>query len=221
MKKKILLLNYLIWKCVQKEQQLLGIDDFRAGMLSFVLSHANKVRRYAYGVGAEEICFAHIYFPEEVLLAVCLDAELHGDKLLHEFDFHKGRGIQGKYHREIYIKDDELDGYLESIFPYTNTEDDVEFKLYKKATNFSRKKLLERAHRVDNLCCIPKERLALPEKCAETDAIDRALERLHEDELFNCLFGRGYKHNPMGRSLALYYCFKNEYKGIIKDAFGE
>jgi hypothetical protein len=221
MKKKILLLNYLIKKCVEKEQKLLGLNDFRSGLLSIVLSHANIARRYAHGVSTEDIYFAHIYLPEELLLAVCLNAERHGDKLFHLFDFHKGRGIQGKFHREIYIKDDELDSYLETIFPDVKTEYEVEYNLYKTVINLPQKELITKARRIDNLCHIPTEELELPEKCEETEIIDRAFERLEKDELFNCLFGRGYKHNPTGRSLALYYCFNKENIDIIKDIFGE
>ena len=207
-------------KCVQKEQKLLGVNNYRTGLLSLLLSHTNIVRRYAHGVGTEEIYFAHIYLPEELLLAVCLDAERHGDKLFHAFDFHKGRGVQGKFFRDIYIKDDELDRYLETIFPDIKSEDEIEYKLYEPITKITRKAFIKQVHRVDNLCHIPTEELALPEKCEETEIIDRAFDRLEKDELFNCLFGRGYKHNPMGRSLALYYCFNNKNQEIIKDIFG-
>jgi hypothetical protein len=217
MKKKILFFNYFMQKCVQKEQELLGVEDFSSGLLGLVLSHTNMMRRFANGCSMEEICFVHRYYPVELFLAVCLDAKLNGDNLISAFDFKEAKGLRGNVYREFFVKEDDLDCYLETIIPSVKSKDDVNFEAYYKVTGFVAEELLQKSYRLDNLCSITTESLELPEECEEIKMIDRAWERLSKDINFTNLFDIGNKHTPRSQSLAVCYCTSEKYKALFEE----
>ena len=214
--KKILLFNYFIMKCVQKEQELLGVKDFKTGLLATVLSYSGMVRRYPTGCTLEHICLCHRYYLEELLLCVCVNATKNGENLFHVFDFHKACGSRGGKYSEAYIKDNELDCYLESILPSAESVKDVDFSAYKTLINFSKEDVLKKCYNISNLCAVNVDALPLPERCAETEIIDRAWERLMSDKNSKDLWSIYSRHLPNHQTQAIAYLDKAENYNILK-----
>ncbi len=221
MKEKILLFNYFLKKCVQKEQELLGVDSFSTGLLGLVLSHTKMVRRFANGCTSEEICFVYRYYPVELLLAVCLDAKTNGDNLLAAFDFKQARGVRNGVYREFFVSEKDLDQYLELVIPSVKSVEEIDYEAYYKVSGLSRDELIKKSFRLDNLCSISVEDLEVAKECEQTKMIDRAWERLSKDERFINLFYVGSKHTPRSQSLALCYCTSDKFKTIFAQELGE
>lgn len=214
--KKILLFNYFIMKCVQQEQSLLGVKDFKTGLLATVLSYSGLVRRYQTGCTLENICFCHRYYLEELLLCLCVNAQKNGENLFGVFDFCKAYGERGGKLYDAFIKDKELDSYLESIFPSITIADEVEFSEYKSLVNLSKEELLEKCYYVKNLCKVKVSSLMVSEPCLETEIIDRAWERLIKDEGSANLWDVRSRHLPNHQSQAIAYLYREDNHNIIK-----
>ena len=217
MKKKILLFNYFMQKCVQKEQKLLGVKSFSSGLLALVLSHTKMVRRYANGCSMEDICFVYRYYPVELFLAVCLEAKSCGDDLLSLFDFKQSSGTRNGVYRDFFVGEKNLDCYLETLIPSVKNKTEIEYDAYCNILGLSPTELLDKSYRLDNICRITVDHLDLPEECEETRMIDRAWERLMADPDFTSLFNIGNKHTPRSLSLALCYCTAEKYKAIFEE----
>ena len=214
--KKILLFNYFISKCVQKEQELLGVSDFKTALLATVLSYSGMVRRYSTGCTLEHICLCYRYYLEELLLCVCVNATKNGENLFHAFDFHKAIDSRGGKYSDSYIKDNELDSYLESILPNAKNANDIDFSAYKTLLDFSKEEVIKKCYYIENLCTIKVNSLPLPTRCAETEIIDRAWERMMNDKNSKDMWSIYSRHLPNHQTQAIAYLDKPENRNILE-----
>lgn len=201
MKKKELLFNYFLQKCVQKEQELLNTDDFKTGLLALILSHAHLYRHFAHGVTMSEIYFCKPFYAQELFIYLCFDALEYGDFLYRSFDFEMETSYRpGEWGVKAY-EDKELTQYLDKIFEYPKSMSDVDCELYGKIIgDTSSQELLSKFYNVSNLRTITIDSLELPLMCPEVKMIDRAWNRLMVDENFIKMLTIGCKHNSHGRS---------------------
>lgn len=201
---KIKLFNYFLSKAALKEKELLHLESERASFLAIILADVNILHRHATGCSSEKVYWANPKFAEELFACVCVDAVMHGDELYRAFDFdycpfsYRGNMIDG-------VSDKEIASYL-------NTE------IYPEAKGRADKKIYAELLKVKNLALDEKlshmnpfftrnvfefdEPLWMPEPCAETEMIDRAWDRLLNDNDFVKLFQPYSKYIYDGRSLA-------------------
>jgi len=199
MKKK--LFNYFLKKAVRTEQLFLGgCDDVKLAALEVIFAKMTVQREYASGgIGIEEIYLWTPKYAQELFLIVCMEAAAHGDNLLQIFNFKPCTTyIYGQNFPDM--QDSELTNYIEQeIYPEAkNIEKEKDF--YAKffmlpIDKIDMKKVYARGVNINVL-------ENLPEPCPETEMIDRAWERLMQDDRFIPLFNHYAKYAPNGLSNA-------------------
>ena len=209
---KFELFNYFLSKAALKEQELLHLENERASFLAIILATVNIQHRHATGLSSEKVYMANPKFAEELLACVCVDAAMHGDDLYHSFDFeyspsfHRGNTIDG-------VTDSDIASYLKvEIYPEAKGRADEE--IYAELLNAKSLALEEKLKRMNPFLTrnVFVEALRMPEPCKETAMIDRAWERLLNDNDFVKLFMPYAKYIYDGRSLA-----QARYSGHVND----
>lgn len=199
MKRKFLLFNYFLQKAVQKEQELLRIDDFRAALLALIVSRASVFHRCASGCSTQKAYLCKPKYAEELFLYLCLDAEKHGDALLKEFKFQKTHSFSHATQNMGDFEDVELTGYLDQIYPLSKFFNKEDKELYAAILeNPADIAELEAAHTF--LRKVAVDSLELPAQNEKTAMIDRAWERVWEVDEFPAMFTLTGKHDVHGRS---------------------
>lgn len=200
MKKKELLFNYFLQKCVQKEQELLSTDDFKTAMLAIILSRASMVRRIAESVTMGNIYFCEPLYAQELFIYLCFNAEENGDKLKCNFNFSTD-AISGK-NRVKRCEDRELTAHINKIFPHYKSVKDIDCACYQKLTEKeSHKDLMDLFFNLSNLRDVSVNYLEIPaDRCEEMDMIDRAWHRLEANKDFINMLHLSYKHDQYGCS---------------------
>ena len=198
MKKK--LFNYFLHKVMLKEQELWQLKDESTALLAVIFSSTSIFRRYASGCNMETIYFADPGYAKELFLLLCLDAEKHGDHLLKAFDFEPREQIQrGKRLQDL--TDFALMDYLnKEVYPMAEVDYNMYAALMKKTVAEAQKTMSFMAPGYTR--AITKEKLVLPEENSETKMIDRAWDRLMQDDEFVELLQVYAKHDNRGNSKA-------------------
>ena len=196
--------NYFLSKAALKEQELLHLKSERAAFLAVILANVNVLHRHATGLSSEKVYMANPKFAEDLLACVCVDAAMHGDNLYRVFDFeyspfyYRGKMIDG-------VTDKEIASYLK-VEIYPEAKGRVDEEIYAELLNAKSLALEEKLKRMNPLFTRNvfefDEPLWMPEPCAETAMIDRAWERLLNDDDFVRLFQPYAKYIYDGRSLA-------------------
>lgn len=208
--KKKLLFNYFLQKCVQKEQELLSTDDFKTALLAVIVSRANLIRHYAQGVTMEAIYFCKPFYAQELFIYLCFNAYENGDCLHSSFNFKKVTSNRsGSWGDEAY-EDADITKYLYKVFDYPKGMKDIDCTSYSKIVGENApNKLLDMFYNLSNFRNVTVTGVELPAACPETEMIDRAWNRLMNDENFINMLKIGAKHDSHGRSYAYRsYCEK-------------
>ena len=211
---KFRLFNYFLSKAALKEKELLHLESERASFLAIILADVNIHHRHATGVSSEKVYWANPKFAEELFACVCVDAALHGDDLYRAFDFE---------YCPFYYRGEKINGVTDKeIASHLNTE------IYPKAKGRADKAIYAELLKVKGIALDEKlshmnplftrnvfefdEPLRMPEPCAQTAMIDRAWDRLLNDNDFVKLFYPYAKYIYDGRSLAQF-----RYSGHVND----
>ncbi|MBR5154172.1 MAG: hypothetical protein IKW58_00420 [Alphaproteobacteria bacterium] len=180
--KKILLFNYFVEKCAKYKQSLLGVSPKEA-MLSLVFSHSHVMHSFKSGTSLVEIYLTNRRYVGELFLMFCLEAEKRGKNILQQFSFHcKDEYRHGSFQREFI--DDDIDKYLNQIYPPLASKLDIDFPMYESITKLSAEKLLEKSYHLGNLCQVSNHSLEQPEFSSETQMIDEVWEQLEKNSVF-------------------------------------
>ena len=217
MEKKILLFNYFIMKCVQKEQELHGVKNFQMSLLALVLSYSGIIRRYSSGCNLEQICFCNRYYLEDLLLCLCVNAHKNNEDLFYLFDFKPHYGYRGDTYSDNYISDSELDKYLENLLPSVKNANEIDYDAYRALVHLSPEELLKESYHLGNVYKVNASALDVAKDCPEIGVIDRAWARLANDDDFNRLFNIRGKHTPNGVNQANVYLSRFGNKKILKE----
>lgn len=206
--KKEILFNYFLSKAAQKEQELLNIRDARVAQLAIIFAKVRIFRRYPSGCTMEDIIGIKPEYAQELFLNLCLDAEKHEDHLLKSFDFrskpflHQGGCVNMLVDEDIKkILEEKL--YPKSDYPRRTLEF---YRVLAKDENVD----LETKIQPEILDVNLIEMTQLPE-AKEAMMIDRAWQRLTENEHFINLLQPYGKYDQYGRSHA-YMAYAQEYK---------
>lgn len=200
MKKKILLFNYFLEKCLNKEKLLLKTDDFKTLMLGLVTAKASIFRRTASGCSTEVTYLIRPKFLQEMFVVLCLDAVEHGDNLLGMFGFQKGYAFHHVRANKEDFEDVELTAYLDTIYPDAFVLKKEERAMYAQIVgSFSEMRNSPYyGHLRLKRVAIGKLEVASFDKY--TEMIDRAFERLCAQEDFLKMFLLGSKYDIYGVS---------------------
>ena len=197
MKEKIHLFNYFVKKVMLKEQELLNIKDDRIALLAIILSRVSIQHRHATGCSSETVYITYPKYVEELFLNLCIEAVKNGDnQLLHSFDF-KATSMYLRERTFDDVEDKEISKYVNKVL-YPEAHHTLDESLYGALVPADEKERINLFH-ARNVMGSPLE---LPEPCAETAMIDRAWEKLMQDESFIKLLAQCGKQNRFGYSLA-------------------
>ena len=201
---KTKLFNYFVKKALEKEKELLGLQDDRAAMLALIFARSNVQHRHATGCSSEVAYSVDPKFLQELFILLCANAEHSGDHLKKSFNFvgiprfELGWGADLKD-----LEDKDISYHLNNnLFPYANHELDKE--LYAKLLPNKKPEELECIFEriASKFTYKPRpEALALPEPCEETAMIDRAWSRLIEHKNFISMLKPQGKMDYAGRSV--------------------
>lgn len=209
MEKKKNLLNYCMLKFAQEAKVLYHLPDERTALLSLTFDHRSLFRRVSTGCFMQDICFANVLYPQDLLFLLCLEAYVKGDNLVEQFSF----AIDYPHYRcnwdTLYLEDKELSRYLcEEIFPEVSSKKQINFAAYRAISGLelTPDNVLEKFFHFGNLRSIKVGSLPKLEPCAETEMIDRAFDslsaRVDIDKLLTT------KHDMYGRSILQTMFFK-------------
>lgn len=204
MKKKILLFNYFVKKAVEKEKELLGLQDDRVALLALIFSRYSTQHRHATGCCSETAYTIEPKFLQELFILLCSNAEKSGDNLKQVFDF---VGIQryewGDELKDMHDKD--ITYYLSNeLFPNAKLEDVREiyaillFDKTPEELDDILRRMASTFSRMPRVKALEQQ----PEPCAETEMIDRAWNRMLEHETFISMLNPTGKKNFCGQSIA-------------------
>ena len=219
MKKKILLFNYFVMKCVQKEHELHGVKNFQMSLLALVLSYSGIIRRYPTGCSLEQICFCNRYYLEDLLLCLCVNAHKNGDDLFSAFDFKPYYGYRGDTYSDNYVADAELDKYLENLLPAVKNAKDIDYDAYQSLVQLTPDELLKESYHLGNVYKVNASSIEVAKDYDEIWAIDRAWDRMAKDDDFNKLFNIRGKHTPSGVNQANVFLSHFDNQKILKERF--
>jgi len=202
MEKKILLFNYFVKKVMEKEKELLGLQDDKAALLAVIFSKYGVQHRSASGYSAETAYVLNPKFAQELFILLCSNAEKSGDNLKQAFNF---VGIKRyEWGDELQdIQDKDITYHLNNnLFPYTGKE--INRELYAKLLpQMSEDELNNTLSRIAPVFgrkpWLPA--LQQPEPCVETEMIDRAWNRMLEHEGFLSMLKPSGKQNYRGQSV--------------------
>lgn len=202
--KKILIFNYFVKKALEKEKELLGLDDDRAALLALVFSRSQVQHRHATGCCQEVAYAVNPKFLQELFILLCSNAEKSGDNLKQSFDFVGIPRFQFGYCGELQdMEDKDISYYLNNnLFPYAGRQMNKE--LYTKLLSDLKPEALENffERMSSKLTYEPRvEALEQPEPCAETAMIDRAWSRLVEHNGFISMLKPEGKRDYRGWSI--------------------
>ena len=203
MEKKILLFNYFVKKAIEKEKELLGLQDDRAALLALIFSRYSVQHCNASGWSPETAYAVEPKFLQEMFILLCSNAEKSGDKLKQAFNF---VGIPryewGDELKDMHDKD--ITYQLgNNIFPYAKSEDvrEIYTALLPNKSKEELDNIFIRMAAVFSRAPRPEALIPQPEPCAETEMIDRAWSRLLEHEGFVAMLKPSGKQNYRGQSI--------------------
>lgn len=198
MEKKKLLFNYFVMKCIQKERELHGIQDFGAALLSLVLSDNWFPYRYSSAYTERRVCFCQRDYLFELLACVCEVAYAKGNSLSSVFKIEQ----HFAYPNRFVAYETDLDSYLIELLPSVRSFDELDLPTYQNLLKVSREKMIELACHPSNLCRVDVLALELPEESEETKVIDEAWEVLTRQIGFDKLFDIAGKYKSSGENRA-------------------
>lgn len=202
MEKKILLFNYFVKKVMEKEKELLDLQDDAPALMAVIFSKYGVQHRSASGYSSETAYVVNPKFAQELFILLCANAESHGDHLKQAFNF---SGIKRyEWGDELQdIQDKDITYHLNNnLYPYTGKE--INRELYAKLLpQMSEDELNNTLSRIAPVFgrkpWLPA--LQQPEPCAETEMIDRAWNRMLEHEGFLSMLKPSGKQNYRGQSV--------------------
>lgn len=202
MEKKILLFNYFVKKAIEKEKELLGLQDDRVALLALIFSRYSVQHCNASGWSPETAYAVEPKFLQELFILLCSNAEKSGDNLKYAFDFvgipryEWGDELKDMHDRDITYQ------LNNNIFPYAKMDDvrEIYVALLPNKTPEEQDNILTRMAAVFSKAPRP-EALEQPEPCAETAMIDRAWERLLQHDGFISMLKPSGKQDHCGRSI--------------------
>ena len=198
MEKKKLLFNYFVMKCIQKERELHGTQDFGAALLSLVLSDNWFPYRYSNAYTERRVCFCQREYLFELLACVCKAAYAQGNSLSSVFKMDQ----HFAYPNRFVLYEMDLDSYLVELLPFARVFDEVDLPTYQNLLKLSREEVVEFACHPSNLCRVCGATFELPEVSWETKVIDEAWEVLTQQVGFNKLFDITGKYKYSGENQA-------------------
>lgn len=208
-KKKIF--NYFLKEVQLKEQEHLNTKDEQLALIAVIFSSTHVFRRYQSGCNTEQIYFANPEYAEELFLTLCLDAEKHGDHLLKAFNF-------VPYERHPYglirqdLRDYELHDYLwNEVYPMAG----VDYNLYATLMKTTPEEARESTSLITAYTRGVKTNLEISDRCQETEMIDRAWNRLMQNNEFVKLLQISAKHDNQCVSKA-YKIYAHDYEYLLK-----
>lgn len=202
MEKKILLFNYFVKKVMEKEKELLDLQDDAPALMAVIFSKYGVQHRFASGYSSETAYVVNPKFAQELFILLCANAESHGDHLKQAFNF---SGIKRyEWGDELAdVQDKDITYHLNNnLYPYTGKE--INRELYAKLLpQMSEDELNNTLSRIAPVFgrkpWLPA--LQQPEPCAETEMIDRAWNRMLEHEGFLSMLKPSGKQNYRGQSV--------------------
>lgn len=202
MEKKILLFNYFVKKVMEKEKELLDLQDDAPALMAVIFSKYGVQHRSASGYSSETAYVVNPKFAQELFIILCSNAESHGDHLKQVFNF---TGVKRyEWGDELAdVQDKDITYHLNNnLYPYTGREIDRTLfaKLLPKMSSEDLDNMLARIAPVFGRKPW-MHALEQPEPCAETAMIDRAWERLMAHENFVSMLKPEGKQNYRGQSV--------------------
>lgn len=204
MKRKILLFNYFISKCLEREKELLKTDDFKTLMLGLITARASIFHRTASGCSTEMGYIIRPKFLQELFVFLCLDAMEHGDNLLEPFNFSKTHTFSYLHWGKGDFEDIELTAYLEKAYLEVNQLTEDEKAMYSQIITPLPKVFQSPYYGSVRIRRVTLEKLTVSSKDKYTEMIDRAFERLSRCENFVGMFLLDGKYDLYGMSTP--YC---------------
>ena len=184
MKKKICLFSYYLQKLAQMEQERLGLNDFRAGLLAVVLTKAHLFRRFHTGCTTQELYFCNPQYAQELFVYICLKAKGKGNKLCSMFDFAQTMVYRSGMWGQPYVEDKEITKFLGKVFPEVGNKGEIENSLYAQLLpETPENEWLEKFIHIANFCKVDVDALAPIEDCEETAIIDAVIAKLKNDKV--------------------------------------
>lgn len=188
MKTKILLFSYYLQKLAQMEQELLGVNDQRTGLLAAVLTKTNLFRRFFNGCTTQEICFCNPMFAQELFIHLCLNAEESGDNLRSSFDFVQAPAFSVGLLGQPYIQDYEITFFLNEVYPEVKSKKEIATSLYTQILGeMSEDELFDKFFQIKNFRKVNEKALCVPDPSKETAMIDRAFARLKKGSILQAM----------------------------------